>query len=71
MCKKFDYKWIIWIVSAVAAITAAITTIFVLKAKQKKDDEQLGILEAGNRAANAGLGINNADDYLKQILGGN
>ena len=39
--------------------------------QQQKDDEQLGILEAGNRAANAGLGINNADDYLKQILGGN
>ena len=41
MCKKFDYKWIIWIVSAVAAITAAITTSFVLNAKQKKDYEQL------------------------------
>ena len=39
--------------------------------QQQIDDEQLGILEAGNRAANAGLGINNADDYLKQILGGN
>ena len=40
-CKKFDYKWIIWIVSAVAAITAAITTVLVIKAKQKKDDVQL------------------------------
>ena len=34
--KKFDYKWIIWIVTAVAAITAAVTTVLVIKAKQKQ-----------------------------------
>ena len=39
--------------------------------QQQKDDEQLRILEGGNRAVNADLGINSADDYLKQILGGN
>ena len=39
--------------------------------QQGKDDEQLRILEGGNRAVNDGLGINSADDYLKQILGGN
>ena len=39
--------------------------------QQGKDDEQLRILEGGNRVVNDGLGINSADDYLKQILGGN
>ena len=39
--------------------------------QQGKDDEQLRILEGGNKAVNDGLGINSADDYLKQILGGN
>ena len=39
--KKFDYKWIIWIASAVAAITAAVTAFLIVREKQKKDDEQL------------------------------
>ena len=39
--KKFDYKWIIWIAAAVAAITAAVTAFLVIKEKKKKDDEQL------------------------------
>ena len=39
--------------------------------QQGKDDEQLRILEGGTKAVNDGLGINSADDYLKQILGGN
>ena len=39
--------------------------------QQGKDDEQLRILEGGIKAVNDDLGINSADDYLKQILGGN
>lgn len=39
--KKIELKWIIWIVSAVAAITAAVTAFLIVKEKQKKDDEQL------------------------------
>ena len=39
--KKIELKWIIWIASAVAAITAAVTAFLILKEKKKKDDEQL------------------------------
>ena len=40
-CSKFDIKWIIWIVSAVAAITAEVTAFLVVKEKKMKDEEQL------------------------------
>ena len=33
--------WIIGIISAVAALTAAITAFLIIKDKQKKDDEEL------------------------------
>ena len=39
--KKINVKWIIWIVTAVAAITAAVTAFLIVKDKQKKDEEQL------------------------------
>lgn len=39
--KKIELKWIIWIVSAVVAITASVTAFLILKEKKKKDDEQL------------------------------
>ena len=38
--------------------------------QQKKDEQTLGMLEAGNKAINADLGVSNPDDYLKQILAG-
>ena len=42
-CKynKINYKWIIWLVSAVAAIVAAVTAFLIIKEKKKKDEEQL------------------------------
>lgn len=39
--KKIYIKWLICIITAVAAITAAVTAFLVIKEKQKKDDEQL------------------------------
>lgn len=39
--KNKKLVWIIGIVSAVAAISAALTAFFIVKDKQKKDDEEL------------------------------
>lgn len=39
--KKSTLIWIIGIMSAVAAATAALTALFVIKTKQKQDDEEL------------------------------
>ena len=42
MCnKKINVKWIIWIATAVAAISAAVTAFIIVRNKQKKDEEQL------------------------------
>ena len=41
MDKKINIKWLICIISVVAAMSAAITAFFLVKEKQKKDDEQL------------------------------
>ena len=40
-CSKINIKWIICIISAVAALSAAITAFLVIKDKKKKDEEQL------------------------------
>lgn len=37
--------------------------------QQQKEEENLRIMENGNRAINDGLGLNNEDDVLKAILG--
>ena len=39
--KNTKLVWIIGIVSAVAALSAALTAFFIVKDKQKKDDEEL------------------------------
>ena len=41
MEKKINIKWLICVISAVAALSAAITAFFLVKEKQKKDNEQL------------------------------
>lgn len=41
MEKKSTWKWLVCIISAVAALSAAITAFLIVKEKQKKDDEQL------------------------------
>ena len=41
MEKKGSWKWLVCIISVVAALSAAITAFLVVKEKQKKDDEQL------------------------------
>ena len=41
MEKKSNLKWIICIISAVAALSAAITAFLFVREKKKKDDEQL------------------------------
>ena len=41
MAKKSNLKWLVFLISAVAALTAAITAFFFVKEKKKKDDEQL------------------------------
>ena len=38
--------------------------------QQQKDEENLRLLNVGNNAINADLGVSNPDDYLKQILAG-
>ena len=37
--------------------------------QQQQDMQNLRILENGNNAINANLGIKNEDDYLKSLLG--
>ncbi|MBR1534798.1 MAG: hypothetical protein IJ639_10555 [Ruminococcus sp.] len=39
--KKSRFKWLVCLITAVAALTAAITAFFFVKEKKKKDDEQL------------------------------
>ncbi len=39
--KKSRFKWLVYLITAVAALTAAITAFFFVKEKKKKDDEQL------------------------------
>ena len=39
--KNKKLVWIIGIVSAVAALSAALTAFFIVKDKQKKDDDEL------------------------------
>lgn len=41
MEKKSKFGWIIGIIAFVAATTAALTAFFIVKDKQKKDDEEL------------------------------
>ncbi|WP_316608803.1 hypothetical protein [uncultured Ruminococcus sp.] len=41
MEKKSTWKWLVCIISAVAALSAAVTAFLIMKEKQKKDDEQL------------------------------
>ena len=41
MEKKSNFKWLVFIISAVAALTAAITAFLVIKDKKQKDEEQL------------------------------
>lgn len=41
MEKKSRFGWIIGIIAFVAATTAALTAFFVVKEKQRKDDEEL------------------------------
>jgi low affinity Fe/Cu permease len=41
MGKKSSIKWLVCLITAVAALTAAVTAFFFIKEKQKKDDEQL------------------------------
>ena len=41
MEKKCYWKWLICVISVVAALSAAITAFLVVKEKKKKDDEQL------------------------------
>ncbi len=38
---KKTIKWLVCIISAVAALSAALTAFFVVKEKKKKDAEQL------------------------------
>ncbi|MBQ1240252.1 MAG: hypothetical protein II118_04915 [Ruminococcus sp.] len=39
--KNKKFFWIVGIMSLVAAVTAALTAFFIVKEKQKKDDEEL------------------------------
>ena len=39
--KNKKFFWIVGIMSLVAAVTAALTAFFIVKEKQKKDDEDL------------------------------
>ena len=41
MGNKCTWKWLVCIISAVAALSAAITAFLIVREKQKKDDEQL------------------------------
>ena len=41
MEKKFNFKWLICVITAVAALSAAITAFLFVREKQKKDEEQL------------------------------
>ena len=41
MDKKNKFGWIIGIVAFVASVTAAMTAFFIVKDKQRKDDEEL------------------------------
>jgi hypothetical protein len=39
--KNKKFFWIVGIMSLVAAVSAALTAFFIVKEKQKKDDEEL------------------------------
>jgi len=39
--KNKKFFWIVGIISLVAALSAALTAFFIVKDKQKKDDEEL------------------------------
>ena len=41
MENKNTFKWLICVISAVAALTAAVTAFLFVKQKKKKDEEQL------------------------------
>lgn len=41
MRKNHTWIWIVSIVAGVAALTAALTSFFVLKEKKRRDDEEL------------------------------
>lgn len=41
MIKKSKFKWLVCLVTAVAALTAAVTAFFFIKEKKKQEDEQL------------------------------
>ena len=41
MENKTSFKWLICVISAVAALSAAITAFLFVKQKKKKDEEQL------------------------------
>ena len=41
MDKKCYWKWLIFIITAVAAVSAAVTAFLIVREKQKKDDEEL------------------------------
>ncbi len=41
MKKKCNFKWLVCIIGAVAAVTAAVTAFFFAREKKKKDEEQL------------------------------
>lgn len=41
MEKKTKFGWIVALISAVAAVTAAITAFLVVREKKKKDDAEL------------------------------
>lgn len=41
MGKKSKFGWILGLIAFVAAATAAMTAFFVVKEKQRKDDEEL------------------------------
>ena len=41
MVKKTNIKWLVCVMTAVAALAAAVTAFFFLREKKKKDDEQL------------------------------
>ena len=41
MDKKCYWKWLIFIIAAVATLSAAVTAFLIVREKQKKDDEEL------------------------------
>lgn len=41
MEKKSSFKWLICVISVVAALSAAVTAFLFMKEKKKKDEEQL------------------------------